>query len=169
MIERQDGTPEVWWLANDGLRLGIVPELGGRLLSLSGKDGRELLWRNDDLLTDDLRFRDGHLHRPVSGGLGDWVNYGGDKTWPAPQGWAGADQWAGPPDPVLDSGAYTVTTEERADAAVVTLTSGDEPRTGLRLGRRSNCGAARAPTGSRCPRETPPTETCAGHCGTSPS
>ncbi|MBB5159045.1 DUF4380 domain-containing protein [Saccharopolyspora phatthalungensis] len=136
MIERQDGTPEVWWLANDGLRLGIVPELGGRLLSLSGKDGRELLWRNDDLLTDDLRFRDGHLHRPVSGGLGDWVNYGGDKTWPAPQGWAGADQWAGPPDPVLDSGAYTVTTEERADAAVVTLTSGDEPRTGLRLGRR---------------------------------
>ncbi|PXY29266.1 hypothetical protein BAY59_16795 [Prauserella coralliicola] len=136
MIEWQDGTPGVVWLSNGALRLGIVPALGGRLLSLSGEDGRELLWRNAELLTDGLRFRDGHVHRPVSGSLGDWVNYGGDKTWPAPQGWDRADQWAGPPDPVLDSGPYTVTTEENDGTAVVTLTSGDEPRTGLRLRRR---------------------------------
>ncbi|MBK1783146.1 DUF4380 domain-containing protein [Prauserella cavernicola] len=136
MIERQDGTPGVVWLANDRLRLGIVPELGGRLLSLSGADGRELLWRNADLLTDELRLHAGHVHRPVAGSLGDWMNYGGDKTWPAPQGWDGDGQWAGPPDPVLDSGAYAVTTDERDGVATVTLTSGDDPRTGLRLQRR---------------------------------
>ncbi|OQO89701.1 hypothetical protein B1813_22655 [Saccharomonospora piscinae] len=136
MIELRDGAPTVVWLSNDRLRLGIVPELGGRLLSLSRQDGRELLWRDENLLTDELRFRDGHVHRPVAGSLGDWVNYGGDKTWPAPQGWESRDQWAGPPDPVLDSGAYAVTTDVRDGLATVTLTSGDDPRTGLRLRRR---------------------------------
>ena len=38
--------------------------------------------------------------------LVNWKNYGGAKTWPAPQGWDGAGQWPGPPDPVLDSGRY---------------------------------------------------------------
>jgi len=121
---------EVVWLDNGVLRLGLVPALGGRLLSLSGPEGRDVLWRNAELLTDDLALRG--EHRPVSGSLGDWVNYGGDKTWPAPQGWDSDEQWAGPPDPVLDSGRYAV--EESAGA--VTLTSGDDPRTGLRLTRR---------------------------------
>lgn len=131
--------PEVLWLDNGKLRLGLVPELGGRLLSLqlvSEMDSVELLWRNEDLLDAELRFRNGHTHRPVSGSLGDWVNYGGDKTWPAPQGWERDDQWAGPPDPVLDSGAYRPVIEEQADYAAVTLTSAEDPRTGLRLRRR---------------------------------
>ncbi|GAB3576464.1 DUF4380 domain-containing protein [Amycolatopsis endophytica] len=121
---------EVVWLDNGLLRLGLVPALGGRLLSLSGADGREVLWRNDKLLTDELQLR--REHRPVSGSLGDWVNYGGDKTWPAPQGWDHDGQWAGPPDPVLDSGPYSA----EVSAEVATLTSGDDPRTGLRLTRR---------------------------------
>ncbi|ASR35849.1 hypothetical protein BAY61_13490 [Prauserella marina] len=137
-VERQEG-PEVLWLDNGILRLGLVPSLGGRLLSLrllSDQDGRELLWRNDDLLTDDLTPRNGHEPEPHAGNLGDWVNYGGDKTWPAPQGWDGAGQWAGPPDPVLDSGRYAATVEHDTAAAAVTLRSGDDPRTGLRLTRR---------------------------------
>ncbi|MEU0463001.1 DUF4380 domain-containing protein [Amycolatopsis sp. NPDC006131] len=135
MIDR-DG--EVLWLDNGLVRLGLVPALGGRLLSLSTPDGREVLWRNEKLLTDRLELR--QEHRPHGGSLGDWVNYGGDKTWPAPQGWERADQWAGPPDPVLDSGRYEVTAEQTADSAVVTLTSGDDPRTGLRLTRRFELG-----------------------------
>ncbi|MGP4020629.1 DUF4380 domain-containing protein [Saccharopolyspora sp. 5N708] len=142
-VERDAGG-EVLWLDNGVLRLGLVPELGGRLLSLrllspgllSDSDGRELLWRNDRLLTDDLRLRSGRVHRPRSGSLGDWVNYGGDKTWPAPQGWDDETQWAGPPDPVLDSGPYTAKIRQDGELAAVTLTSGDDPRTGLRLTRR---------------------------------
>ena len=40
------------------------------------------------------------------GELADWKNYGGAKTWPAPQGWDGHDQWPGPPDAILDTGRY---------------------------------------------------------------
>lgn len=136
-IERTGG--DVLWLDNGVLRLGLVPALGGRLLSLrrvSGGDARELLWRNDRLLTAELTPRPGHEPRPHAGSLGDWANYGGDKTWPAPQGWDSDAQWAGPPDPVLDSGPYTAEPEQTPDLAAVTLTSGADPRTGLRLSRR---------------------------------
>lgn len=125
---------DVLWLDNGLLRLGLVPELGGRLLSLSSVDGRELLWRNAELLTDELALRG--AHRPRSGSLGDWLNYGGDKTWPAPQGWDHEGQWAGPPDPVLDSGRYEATLERNADVVTATLTSGEDPRTGLRISRK---------------------------------
>ncbi len=116
----------VTWLERDDLRLGLVPELGGRLLSVRHR-GVELLWRDPALLGADLRGD----YAPNSGRMGDWVNYGGDKTWPAPQGWDGPDQWAGPPDPVLDSGPYAVA----ADGDTVTMTSAPDPRTGLRFTR----------------------------------
>ncbi|WP_049577448.1 DUF4380 domain-containing protein [Streptomyces sp. SBT349] len=125
----------VVWMDNGYLRLGVVPALGGRLLSMRA-GGREALWRNPALLRDDLHPVDGHVPAPVAGTMGDWRNYGGDKTWPAPQGWDSPAQWAGPPDPVLDSGPYAWTVDRSPDAASITLTSGDDPRTGLRLTRR---------------------------------
>lgn len=119
------------WLDNGLVRLGFVPALGGRLLSVQ-VGGRELLWRNSSYVDSALPPVGGHVFAPNSGRMGDWVNYGGDKTWPAPQGWDTAGQWAGPPDPVLDSGPYTVS----SSAGSVTLTSGVDPRTGLRFSRR---------------------------------
>ncbi|WP_410627561.1 DUF4380 domain-containing protein [Amycolatopsis sp. cmx-8-4] len=116
----------VTWLDRGDLRLGLVPQLGGRLLSVRHR-GVELLWRNPALLGADLRGD----YAPNAGRMGDWVNYCGDKTWPAPQGWDGPDQWAGPPDPVLDSGPYAVA----ADGDTVTMTSAPDPRTGLRFTR----------------------------------
>jgi uncharacterized protein DUF4380 len=124
---RPGGVVSALWLDNGLVRLGFVPAAGGRLLSFRFA-GTELLWRDTRLVSDDL---DG-LFLPNDGRMGDWVNYGGDKTWPAPQGWSGPGEWAGPPDPVLDSGPYTV------DSTVgsVTMTSASDPRTGLRLARR---------------------------------
>jgi hypothetical protein len=116
----------VSWLSRGELRLGLVPEIGGRLLSVRFR-GTELLWRDPELVDDELR---GHF-APNSGRMGDWVNYGGDKTWPAPQGWDGPDQWPGPPDPVLDSGPYQAV----LDGDTLTMTSAPDPRTGLRLTR----------------------------------
>jgi len=118
----------VRWLSRGDLRLGLAPELGGRLLSVRHRDV-ELLWRNPALLDDDLRPFE--TPRPNSGRMGDWVNYGGDKTWPAPQGWDGPDQWPGPPDPVLDSGPYSAVLSPDS----VTMTSAPDPRTGLRFTR----------------------------------
>jgi hypothetical protein len=119
----------VTWLDNGVVRLGFVPAIGGRLLSFRYR-GSELLWRNRLLLDDSLAPVGDHVLAPNDGRMGDWVNYGGDKTWPAPQGWDGPDRWAGPPDPVLDSGPYTV---DLADG--VAMTSAVDPRTGLRLTR----------------------------------
>jgi hypothetical protein len=121
----------VTWLDNGAVRLGFVPALGGRLLAFQ-VNGVELLWRNHVLLDDSLAPVGGHVLAPNSGRMGDWVNYGGDKTWPAPQGWSGPGEWAGPPDPVLDSGPYTVD----STTGSITMTSGDDSRTGLRLTRR---------------------------------
>lgn len=136
-VERDTSGPhELISLDNGVLRLTAAPALGGRLLSVLHRD-REFLYRNPRVLDADLRPVDGRELGPVDGPMSAWNNVGGDKTWPAPQGWDGPDQWAGPPDPVLDSGAYRARAGTADNgAAVLTLTSGDDPRTGLRLVRR---------------------------------
>nr|WP_281381665.1 DUF4380 domain-containing protein [Conexibacter arvalis] len=123
------------------MRLGLVPALGGRLLALR-HEGRELLYRNDRLIDARLHRRPAEAELPpLDGTLGSWRNYGGDKTWPAPQGWSGPAEWAGPPDPVLDSGPYGWSCERRGEEVVVTLRSAPDPRTGLLLERRVTLAA----------------------------
>ncbi|MGJ9422198.1 DUF4380 domain-containing protein [Aeromicrobium sp. CF3.5] len=131
----------VVWVEAGPLRLGITPALGGRLLSLT-HDGRQILWRNPALLDETLQPVDGHLIGPVDGPMSVWNNYGGSKTWPAPQGWSSDREWAGPPDPVLDSGSYRHTICTSGDGVTVTLASDPEPRTGLRLTRVIHVPAA---------------------------
>jgi hypothetical protein len=133
------GRYDVHWVAVGALVVGVVPTLGGRLLSVR-LDGHELLWRNPALLNDDLQPVHGHVPSPVAGSLGDWRNYGGDKTWPAPQGWSSGHEWAGPPDPVLDSGAYGVDVGTAAGSIAITVTSDPDPRTGLQLRRTLTVG-----------------------------
>ena len=61
---------------------------------------------------------------------------GGDKLWPAPQGWDGDDQWPGPPDPVLDGQPYMADVLEAGPGeAAVRLTSGKDQRSGIQLSR----------------------------------
>lgn len=134
-VDEGDERPIVLWLDNGILRLGFVPAAGGRLLSVLLR-GQETLWRDDDLLDDALHPRNGHTLRAHSGDMSAWVNYGGDKTWPAPQGWSGPTEWAGPPDPVLDSGPYAWSTSRTDDGTVsLALHSALDPRTGLVIGR----------------------------------
>jgi len=135
------GTPDLPLLRvrTPDLELVFAPTRGGRLLSLVA-GGRERLWRDPALVGDDLAPVVPVASWPASDGdMSTWANVGGSKTWPAPQGWSGADEWAGPPDQVLDSGAYALewAVDEAGDgAAVVTLTSGDDARSGLRVERR---------------------------------
>ena len=121
---------DVVWLSSARLRAGIVPGLGGRMLSLS-LDGRELLWR-DRSMTDDRLQPLVAPRVPTSGASYDeWQNWGGDKTWPAPQG-SGPTQWPGPPDAILDGGAYVV--EHVAERSITMRSSFDE-KSGLRISR----------------------------------
>ncbi len=58
----------VHWLSRGDLRLGLAPLLGGRLLSVRYR-GAELLWRNPELLDDDLRPADPPVRRRAAGEL----------------------------------------------------------------------------------------------------
>lgn len=123
---------EAYALSNDYLRLVAVPAIGGRVMALDLGDYPFLFVDSElagKLFTPEEHWGDGSLAA--------WKNYGGDKTWPAPQGWDDDTQWHGPPDPVLDSGIYSVaefTCDE--SCAVLAMTSPTDPRTGLRIHRK---------------------------------
>lgn len=137
-LERSRGDLPVHVVDNGDLRLAFLPTVGGRLISVVCA-GAELLWRNPEYLDADLAtVWPRAAWRPLDGTMGSWANVGGSKTWPAPQGWGGPGEWAGPPDPVLDSGTWTVESSWSASTAelTVTLRSPQDPRTGLRAERR---------------------------------
>jgi hypothetical protein len=101
---------------------------------------------------------------PCSAGGFDWVNYGRDKTWPAPQGWDDDGHWAGPPDPVLVSGRYSARLENAGPAAAITMIGGSDPRTGLRMSRRVELFPGRGHTGWSSPPPTSATGPRAEPC-----
>jgi hypothetical protein len=112
-------------LDGNGFELQVVPEIGGRVIqfTIAGKD---LFWVNPLLVGK----------APPPGGLaadGGWLNYGGDKLWPAPQGWDNDSQWPGPPDAVLDGQPYRA--ELMDGNTTLRLTSRDDPRSGIRFSR----------------------------------
>jgi hypothetical protein len=136
-VERSTaGGLDVLTVDNGALRLVFLPQVGGRLISLRVL-GSEVLWRNPQWLTEVLSPTSPHASWPrPDGTMGSWVNVGGAKTWPAPQGRSGPHEWPGPPDEVLDSGAYTAEHEVAADGSVVVrLSSAADPRTGLQVDR----------------------------------
>ncbi len=121
---------------NGSLRLAFLPTVGGRLISLEA-DGRELLWRGSRYVNAELEPALPVAQWPQSDGtFASWANVGGSKTWPAPQGWGGEGEWAGPPDPVLDSGAWSLEVAESAAETVVTMASAEDPRTGIQITKR---------------------------------
>ena len=131
------GAERVLWLRTADVCVGVVPALGGRVLSLVTRAG-EHLFRNPELLDDVIHpaVEIAEVGNALDGTLGSWINWGGDKTWPAPQGWSGPGEWPGPPDTVLDGGPYIASwTADRARASIE-MCSPDDPRTGLRICRR---------------------------------
>jgi len=121
-------------LGNNLIELQILPEIGGRIIQFQ-LGGKEFLWVNPQLAGKP----------PPANGLtkdGGWFNVGGDKLWPAPQGWDNEQQWPGPPDAVLDGQPYQL--EQLPDKeplpgqpaeVAIRLTSRNDPRSGIRLSR----------------------------------
>ncbi|WP_338825888.1 hypothetical protein MTBGP_23110 [Moorella thermoacetica] len=117
---------------NDLIRVVMVPTLGGRIMAYDLGD-YSFLYVNKEL--------EGKLFTPEEnygdGSIAAWKNYGGDKTWPAPQGWDTEEEWHGPPDPVLDSGVYTGRWLECSPEKVsYEVESPPDPRTGIKLFRK---------------------------------
>ncbi len=111
----------------------IAPQLGGRIIQLRLGEA-EYLWVNPKLAGKVVCYADGST--PVKG-KPEWVNYGGDKLWPAPQGTAGPDQWPGPPDPfrkggTVDNGKYKLEVlDSGPEEASVRLTSPKDRYAGI--------------------------------------
>ena len=115
-------------LGNDLVRLQIVPEIGGRVIQYSF-DGKDFMFVDSQLA--------GKLSPPEGVGPDNsWLNYGGDKLWPAPQGSENEEQWNGPPDAVLDGSPYRMETlSEGSNEASIRLTSGEDKRSGIQFSR----------------------------------
>jgi hypothetical protein len=125
------------YLRNGLVTLVAIPDIGGRLMAYD-------LGPYPYLFVD--RSLAGRLftseENAGDGSLAAWKNYGGDKTWPSPQGWDRDDQWSGPPDPVLDSGRYRVEKLETGEAgASITMVSPPDERTGLQITRKATLQA----------------------------
>lgn len=119
-------------LSNGLVSLVAVPDVGGRVMAYNLGE-YPYLWL-DRTLAGRLFSAEENMG---DGSISAWKNYGGDKTWPAPQGWDSPDQWHGPPDPVLDTGRYTLeTVDSSVSAATVRMTSQPDPRTGVRISRQ---------------------------------
>lgn len=124
---------EIIVLENARSRAVILPRAGGRIISFEAAS-REWLWSNPDLLSPEWTFLEDPSLAQQATDLGTWKNWGGDKSWPAPQGWSSRDEWAGPPDPVLDSGGYSAQVVREGSECL--LTSQGDARTGLQIQRR---------------------------------
>jgi hypothetical protein len=127
----QGAAKEGWesiYLKNDLIELQAVPLIGGRILQYKLGD-YGFFYVNNDLYNKPI---------PASrlGPAGEWLNYGGDKLWPAPQG-RGENEWPGPPDPVLDGGPFTpeITMEGNKPKAV-RMTSEEDKQSGVQFSRK---------------------------------
>jgi hypothetical protein len=120
-----------WWIRRGALELGLVPQVGGRLMGMRWR-GHELAFVHPDhagRVLDVASFRD---VRRAKRDLG-FVHWGGDKTWLAPQ-----EHWTDAiPFLDLDAGAYALEVEEAtAERVRVVMRSAVCRESGARLARR---------------------------------
>jgi len=109
-------------LANKEAEVVVVPEIG-RVMSFRFLQGENVFWEDRS-----LAGRRGNWDGK------EWINFGGDKTWPAPEAdwgrYTGRKEWM--PPPAFDS----LPVEARVEGQQVVLTSPVDPYYGVRTIRR---------------------------------
>ncbi|MBV8050439.1 MAG: hypothetical protein JOZ80_04585 [Acidobacteriaceae bacterium] len=73
---------------------------------------------------------------PSDIGKPGWVNFGGDKLWPLPEGSENEQQWPGPISDALDAGDYKLTVSEDHETCAANLQGPPELITGLQFSRQ---------------------------------
>jgi hypothetical protein len=118
-------------LSNDWVRLTLVPQLGGRLMQAEF-GGHRYLFVNS-------KYK-GKYFAPVdSTKKREWINYGGDKLWPLPEG-HGEGYWSGPVSDVLDDGEYKLSVVSQSNPCRLRLDGPADPATGLQYSREISIG-----------------------------
>jgi hypothetical protein len=111
-------------VSNDWVQLTFVPQLGGRLIQVSF-NGHPYLFANP--------VYKGKYISPAEA-AGRWINYGGDKIWPLPEGNDDEQHWQGASTP-LDDGAYAFSVLAQGPKCTVRLEGPPDPPTGLQYTR----------------------------------
>ncbi len=121
-------------MRNESAEVVVVPEIG-RVMSFRFLNGENVFWEDRSL--------DGK-HGDVSGK--EWVNFGGDKTWPAPEAdwgkYTGRTKWM--PPAAFDSMPVSARIADRD----VVLTSPVDPHYGIRTIRRVELDGSRLRIGT---------------------
>jgi hypothetical protein len=118
-------------VSNHWVTLIFVPALGGRLMQVEF-NGHPYLFVNP-------RFR-GKYISPTEA-KGDWINYGGDKIWPMPEGTQDENHWV-IQSTAIDDLPYRFEILSQGNECVVRLTGQPDNITGLRIIRTVSLGAA---------------------------
>ena len=117
-------------VANDWVHLTFVPQLGGRLMQVTF-NGHPYLFVNP--------VYKGKYISPAEA-AGRWINYGGDKIWPLPEGNDDEQHWQGASTP-LDDGPYAFTILAQGPRCAVRLEGPPDPPTGLQYTREISIGS----------------------------
>jgi hypothetical protein len=117
-------------VSNRWVKLTFVPQLGGRLMQVEF-NGHSYLFSNP-------RFR-GKYISPAEA-KGDWINYGGDKIWPMPEGSQDENHWV-IQSTAIDDLPYYFETLSEGRQCVVRLTGQTDAITGMRIVRTVSLSA----------------------------
>ena len=114
-------------MQNSWVQLIFVPELGGRLMQVTF-NGHPYLFVNP-------QWEGKYI--PPDQARGRWINYGGDKIWPLPEGDGitnDEQHWNGGSTP-LDDGAYAFSIVSQGKQCSVRLDGPPDPTVGLQYSR----------------------------------
>ncbi len=118
----------VYRLTNGLVSLYVAPEIGGRAIQLELGD-QHFFFVNKNLAGKVLPESENNLK---SG----WANYGGDKVWPAPEGWRNDAEWPSIPYYILDGSRFKAeVVKNTPEEVAVSVTSPEDPRTGVQFTR----------------------------------
>ena len=119
-------------MSNAWVKVTIVPQLGGRVMQVTFA-GHAYLFVNPK--------HKGQYFPPGSeAAKGHWINYGGDKIWPMPEGTQDEQHWAGPVSDALDDGDYSFKILSQESTCKVRLDGPPDPKTGLQYAREISIG-----------------------------
>jgi hypothetical protein len=117
-------------VSNRWVTLTFVPQLGGRLMQVEF-NGHPYLFTNP-------RFRGKYISPGEA--KGSWINYGGDKIWPMPEGSEDENHWA-IQSTAIDDLPYHFETLSADKECAVRLTGQADTITGMRIIRTVTLGS----------------------------
>jgi len=122
-------------LTNGLVSLTVVPDIGGRAIQFQLGE-KEIFFVNPAFAGKVLSETE---NNPKAG----FANYGGDKVWPAPEGWLSDEEWPSIPYFVLDGSRFRadIVTNTPQEVALRVTSPGD-PRTGVQFARTYHVYAA---------------------------